>query len=209
MDKVDFKKEFKNLYSPPSNKVEVVDVPTFNFLMVEGVGDPASSQEYKDAVEALFAVSYAMKFTVKKGKSAVDYGVLPLEGLWWANDMTAFVEGKRDNWKWTAMIMQPKFVTGQMFQDTIVQIKKKKNLTAIPRMRFEAFREGLSAQIMHIGPYSAEKSTVEKIHDFIKGNGYEVNGKHHEIYLGDPRKSAAQKLKTVLRQPIRKSQLPQ
>ncbi len=205
MDKVDFRKEFKNLYNPPSKNVAVVDVPAFNFLMVDGMGDPVISQEYKDAVEALFAVSYALKFMVKKEKSAVDYGVLPLEGLWWADDMNAFVEGKRDCWKWTAMIMQPKFVTEQMFQDGVAQVKKKKNLTAIHKIRFETFHEGLSAQIMHLGPYSAEKHTIEKIHGFIKDNGYVVNGKHHEIYLSDVRKSAPEKLKTVLRQPMRKS----
>ena len=206
MEKIDFRKDFKNLYTPPSEKVVVVDVPAFNFLMVDGKGDPVISQEYKDAVEALFGVSYALKFIVKKGKSAVDYGVLPLEGLWWADDMKAFVDGKRDTWKWSAMIMQPKFVTEQMVEDIVEQVKKKKNLTALSKMRFKILHEGLSAQIMHLGPYSAEKATVEKIHGFIKDNGYLVSGKHHEIYLSDPRKSAAEKLKTVLRQPIKKSQ---
>jgi hypothetical protein len=204
MNKIEYKKEFKNLYNPPSKEVVVVDVPVFNFLMVNGMGDPATSQEYKDAVEALFAVSYALKFMIKKGKTAVDYGVLPLEGLWRADDMNSFVTGNRDVWKWTSMMMQPKFVTDASFRDAFEQVKKKKNLPALPKMRFESFPEGVSAQIMHLGPYSAEKATIENIHSFIKENGYEPNGKHHEIYLSDPRKSAPEKMKAVLRQPVKK-----
>jgi hypothetical protein len=204
MDKVDYKKEFKNLYNPPSKEVVVVDVPAFNFLMVDGVGNPNTSQEYKDALEALFAVAYTLKFMVKKGKSALDYGVLPLEGLWWADDMKSFIEGKKDVWKWTAMIMQPKIVTETLFKDAVEQVKKKKNPTALPKLRFETFHEGLSAQIMHIGPYSAETANIQKIHAFMRENGYEFNGKHHEIYLSDPRKSAPEKMKTVVRQPMKK-----
>jgi hypothetical protein len=205
MDKIDYKKEFKNLYNPPVKEVVVIDVPNSNFLKKDAVGDPATSQDYKDAVEALFAVSYALKFMVKKGKSPVDYNVLPLEGLWWADSMNSFITGNRAVWKWTSMIMQPKFVTEVLFKDAVEQVKKKKNPPALPKMRFERFPEGLSVQTMHIGPYSAEKSTVEKIHRFIKENGYETNGKHHGIYLSDPRKSAPEKMKTVLRQPIKKN----
>jgi hypothetical protein len=204
MDKIDLKKEFKDLYTPPSKEVVIVDVPEFPSLMVDGVGDPAVSQDYKDAIEALFAVSYSLKFMVKKVKLAVDYGVLPLEGLWWADDMNSFASGNRDVWKWTAMIMQPKFITKQMFLDAVAHVEKTKNLPALSKMRFEIFREGLSAQVMHIGPYSEEKANIEKIHGFIKENGYVVAGKHHEIYLSDPRKAAPEKLKTILRQPMKK-----
>jgi hypothetical protein len=204
MDKIDLKKEFKDLYTPPSKEVVIVDVPEFPSLMVDGVGDPAVSQDYKDAIEALFAVSYSLKFMVKKVKLAVDYGVLPLEGLWWADDMNSFASGNRDVWKWTAMIMQPKFITKQMFLDAGAHVEKTKNLPALSKMRFEIFREGLSAQVMHIGPYSEEKANIEKIHGFIKENGYVVAGKHHEIYLSDPRKAAPEKLKTILRQPMKK-----
>ena len=204
MDKIDYKKEFQNLYNPSSKKVVVVDVPAFNFLMVDGMGDPNTSQDYKDAVEALFGVAYALKFVVKKGKPAVDYGVLPLEGLWWANDMNSFVEGNKDAWKWTAMIMQPSLVTEEMFRTAVDQVKKKKNPPALSKLRFETFLEGLSAQILHLGPYSAEKSTVEKLHGFIRENGYVETGKHHEIYLSDPRKSAPEKMKTIVRQPMKK-----
>jgi hypothetical protein len=205
LEKVDLKKEYKELYNPPSKQVVFVDVPAFNFLMVDGMGDPNTAQEYKDAIEALFGVAYTLKFLVKKGKTAVDYGVPPLEGLWWADDMNAFVQAKKDTWKWTAMIMQPKYVTQTLFQEAVEQVKKKKNPVALPKLRFESFCEGLSAQIMHIGPYAAEKENIQKIHAFIKQKGYELSGKHHEIYLSDPRKSAPEKLKTVIRQPMKKN----
>ncbi len=204
MDKIDYKKEFKSFYNPPSKEVVVVDVPAFNFVMVDGKGDPNTAQEYREAVEALFAVSYALKFMVKKGKSAVDYGVLPLEGLWWAEDMNSFTTEDKASWRWTAMIMQPNFVTDTLFREAVEQTTKKKGLPALAKLRFEAFKEGLAAQIMHIGPYAAEKPNIEKIHNYIQTNGYEFNGKHHEIYLGDTRKAAPEKMKTVLRQPIKK-----
>jgi hypothetical protein len=204
MDKIDCKKEFKDLYHPSSKKVAVVNVPAFNFVIVDGVGDPNTSQDYKDAVSALFTVSFTLKFMVKKGKPSVDYGVMPLEGLWWADDVKSFVAGNKNLWKWTSMIMQPKFVTAALFGEAIEQTKKKKNLPALPKLRFECFQEGLSAQILHLGPYSAEKETVEKIHGFIKENGYQLTGKHHEIYLSNPGKVAPEKLKTIVRQPMKK-----
>ena len=203
MDKIDYKKEFKNLFNPPSKKVAVVDVPAFSFLMVDGKGDPNTSKEYKDAVETLSSVAYTLKFIVKKGKLAVDYGVLPLEGLWWANDMNSFVEGNKDVWKWTAMIMQPNLVSEEMFRTAVDKVKKR-DPPALSQLRFETFLEGLSAQILHFGPYSAERATVETLHGFIRENGYVETGKHHEIYLSDPRKSAPEKMKTVIRQSIEK-----
>jgi hypothetical protein len=205
MDKIDLKKEYKSLYNPPSKEAVVVKVPEFNYIMIDGMGNPNTSPQYQEAVEALFAVSYALKFMLKKGKTAVDYGVLPLEGLWWADNMNDFVEGKKDAWKWTALIMQPKYVTKELYQQAIEQVAKKKNLPALPKLRFEPFNEGLSAQILHIGPFSTEHATIEKMHAFIKVNGYQPSGKHHEIYLNDIRKTAPEKLKTVLRQPMSKA----
>lgn len=176
-----------------------------NFLMVDGAGDPNTSQEFKDAVETLYAVSYTLKFMIKKGGTAIDYGIMPLEGLWWADDMSKFsIEGMdKDSWKWTLMIMQPKYVTKDMFSKALEQVKKKKNLLSLSEIRFESFHEGLSAQILYIGPYSEEHTTIEKIHAFIKEKEYELSGKHHEIYLSDPRKTAPEKLKTILRQPLK------
>jgi hypothetical protein len=202
MIKIDFKKELKHLYNPSAKKVETVDVPMMSFLMIDGSGDPNTAQEYKDSVEALFAVSYALKFMVKKEKG-VDYGVLPLEGLWWTDDMTQFSVENKDMWKWTSMIMQPEYVTEDLVSKALEQVEKKKNPPALPKIKFESFHEGLSAQIMHIGPYSAEGPTIERLHNFIKENGYELKGKHHEIYLSDPRRSAPERMKTVIRQPLR------
>jgi len=205
MIRVDLKKDLKHLYNPSSKEVSVVDVPEMNFLMVDGAGNPNTAQEYKDVVEALYAVSYALKFMIKKGEAAIDYGVMALEGLWWADDMSQFSVENKDIWKWTSMIMQPKYVIKDLFNQAIEQVRKKKSLPALPKMRLESFHEGLAAQIMHLGPYSAEGPTIERLHNFIKENGYELRGKHHEIYLTDPQRSAPDKMKTVIRQPIRKS----
>ncbi|MFB0551290.1 MAG: GyrI-like domain-containing protein, partial [Nitrososphaeria archaeon] len=179
-----------------------VDVPEMNFLMVDGKGDPNTSQEYKDAIEALYPVSYALKFMVKRREGS-DYVVMPREGLWWADDVTEFTMENKDAWKWTSMIMQPERVTEDLVQEAFDQVENKRGPPALSRMRFESFHEGLSAQITHIGPFSAEGPTIEKLHNFIKENGYELRGKHHEIYLSDPRRAKPEKMKTVIRQPIK------
>jgi len=198
--KVDLRKELKHLYAPSTKDVVAVEVPKMSFLRIDGMGDPNTSLEYRNAVEALFSLSYAIKFLVKKEKG-VDYAVMPLEGLWWMDDMTRFSVETKNEWKWTGMIMQPEYVTEEIISKALEQTRKK-NLPALSKIRFEAFSEGPSAQIMHIGPFSAEGPTIEKIRNFIKKQGYNLSGKHHEIYLSDPRKSAPEKMKTVLRQPM-------
>jgi hypothetical protein len=203
MGKLDLKKELAELYRPPSRQVVDVDVPSMNFLMIDGRGDPNTAQAYSDAIEALYAVSYTLKFAVKKGPDEIDYGVMPLEGLWWADDMSAFVAGNRDAWQWTAMIMQPSFVTPEMVEAATREVARKKNPTALPLMRFEAFDEGLSAQIMHVGPFSAEGPNIERVHAHIEESGRTRFGKHHEIYLSDTRRADPAKWKTVIRQPMR------
>jgi len=201
MKKIDLKKELKHLYSPSAKEAVIIEVPKMDFLMVDGQGDPNTAQEYKDAIEALYAVSYTLKFMIKKGEE-VDYVVMPLEGVWWTEDMTKFATGNKDAWKWTSMIMQPPYVTQELVQKTLKQVEEKRNLSALSKMRFESFHEGLSAQTMHIGPYSAEGPTIERLHNFIREKGYGLRGKHHEIYLSDPRRSKPGKLKTIIRQPI-------
>lgn len=201
MKKVDLKKELKHLYRPSAKEPSVVDVSPMSFLMVDGAGDPNSSQEYQEAVSALYSVAYSLKFMVKKGEAAADYGVMPLEGVWWADDARFDLEDK-DTWLWTAMIMQPEYVTQALFEEALVQVEKKKDPAALSRVRFESFHEGLSAQIMHIGPYADEEPTVERLHSFIGENGYQLRGRHHEIYLSDPNRTAPDRLKTVIRQPI-------
>ncbi len=205
MKKVDLKKELKHLYNPSIKEVILVDVPPMNFVMIDGSGDPNKAQEYQDAIEVLYSMSYAIKFAVRKDQG-IDYGVMPLEGLWWTDNMALFTTTNKDIWKWTAMIMQPKYVTHALFEIALQQVEKKKSLPALSRAMFRSFDEGQSAQIMHIGPFSAEGPTIEKIHEFIKEHGYTFDGliqKHHEIYLSDFRKTASDKLKTVIRQPIR------
>ena len=202
MTKIDYKKELKPLYSPSAKEATVIEVPATSLLMIDGAGDPATSKEYMDAIRTLYPLSYTLKFMVKKSRG-VDYGVMPMEGLWWADDMGAFMENNRDLWMWTSMVPQPEFITGDMVKQAMEQVEKKSNPPALSKVRFELFNEGSCAQIMHIGPYSAEGPTIKKLHDFIEAKGYERSGKHHEIYLSDPRRSAPEKLKTIIRQPIK------
>ena len=201
MEKIDYKKELKHLYKPSVKDVEVVEVPQMNFLMIDGEGDP-KSQSFQDAVKVLYPLSYNIKFFIKRGEIGIDYGVLPLEGLWWAKDMTAFSELRKEEWLWTMMIMQPELVNKAMVTKAIKEVKQKKNPVALPLVRFESFTEGKAAQIMHIGPFSEEGPTVEKIHTFIGTSGNQLIGKHHEIYLSDIRRAAPEKWKTIIRQPM-------
>ena len=199
MDKVDLKKELKELYNPSAKEVSVVDVPDMNFLMIDGEGSPSSPQ-YVASIQTLYPLAYALKFMVKKGKG-VDYGVMPLEGLWWMDDMTQFSVERKDEWKWTSMIMQPKYVSKDDFKAAVEQVRKK-NLPALDKVRFECFHEGKAAQIMHIGPFSAEGPNIAKMHAYIQASGHQLRGKHHEIYLNDATRTAPEKIKTILRQPM-------
>jgi hypothetical protein len=202
MEIIDLKKELKHLYHSSANEISEVDVPAMNFLMVDGEGDPNTSKAYADAVELLFMVSYMVKFMVKKGELAIDYGVMPLEGLWWADDMSKFSPDDKSNWKWTAMIMQPSFVTADLIEHALEEVKKKKNPAAISRVHFASWSEGKCAQIMHIGPFSEEGPTIQKVHRFIDACNRQRIGKHHEIYLSDIRKASPAKWKTIIRQPM-------
>jgi hypothetical protein len=203
MTKVDFKKTLKHLYNPPK-KFGIVDVPEMQFIMLDGHGDPNTAQEYKDAIETLYAVAFKMKFVSKKTLEK-DYTVPPLEGLWWAEDMATFTTREKSAWDWTMMIMTPDWITAEIFADAVEQVRKKKNPAALDKVRLERYHEGLSAQIMHVGSYDDEGPVLAKMHSvFIPENGYVENGIHHEVYLSDPRRVAPEKLKTVLRQPIKK-----
>ncbi len=205
MPKIDFKKELHYLYQPSAKEFVVVNVPPMQFLMIDGHGDPNTSRAYKDAVETLYAVAYKLKFSSKKLLDN-DYVVPPLEGLWWAEDMEAFTT-RRDKsaWDWTMMIMQPEWVTRAMAEETIIQVAKQKDLPALSKLRLQKLHEGLSVQILHIGSYEDEGPVLHRMHhEFIPENAYEAIGRHHEIYLSDPRKVAPEKLRTVLRQPVQK-----
>ena len=201
MKKINLKKELSDFYNPSKAKVSFVDVPAMNFLMVDGKGDPNTAKSYAAAIETLYSVSYTLKFTVKKGEMAIDYGVMPLESLWWVEDMTKFDPVKKEDWLWTAMIMQPDFITKEMVEEARESVRIKKNPKALSLLRFETFREGPCAQIMHIGPFSEEGPNIAKIHKAIEDSGYQLSGKHHEIYLSDFRRTAPERLRTVVRQP--------
>lgn len=200
--KLDLLAEHKSLYLPSSDEVVVVDVPVFRFLMIDGAGDPNTAQAYRDAVEALYSVAYAVKFMVRD-EQGLDARVMPLEGLWWADDMAEFSANDKDRWLWTMMIAQPEVVTPDHVARAIERVAARKPLAVLARMRFDDFHEGLCVQIMHHGPYSAEGPAIARLHAFIRDHGYAITGKHHEIYLSDARRSAPERLKTIVRQPIR------
>ena len=204
MPKLDLKKDLQHLYHPSAKAVSVVDVPPLNYLMIDGRGNPNTAPEYADAVQALYALAYSLKFKVKKSKAAVDYAVMPLEGLWWAEDMRRFSVDDKDAWLWTMMILQPDLVTPTLVAETLAEAQKKKGLPALSRLRFETYHEGPAAQVMHLGPYADEGPTVARLHAHIEASGGRLSGKHHEIYLKDPRKAAPEKLQTVVRQPFEK-----
>jgi hypothetical protein len=201
MLKHDLKRELKHLYSASTKAVEVVDVPPMNYLMIDGSGDPNTAQEYQDAVSALYNVAYTLKFALKK-REGLDYPVMALEGLWWVEDLSKLDMDDKSNWLWTMMIVQPDFVTQAVFESAVDDLRKKKNPPLLDRVRLESYHEGLSAQILHIGPYAAEQPTIERLYAYMSEHGYVHNGKHHEIYLGDPRRSTPEKLRTIIRQPI-------
>lgn len=201
MEKIDLKKQLKPLYSPSAKEVMELDVPGFKYLMIDGQGDPNTTPAYAQAVEALFSVSYTLKFMVKKGMPPVDYAVMPLEGLWWADDLTAFATGDRSQWKWTMMIMQPSFVEDELIYAALAEVKRKKELAALDDLRLESLTEGRCAQILHVGPFTEEGPTIERLHAYIEARGG-LRGKHHEIYLSDIRRADPKNWKTVIRQPM-------
>ena len=217
MEILDLKKDLKFLYLPSAKKVETVQVPCLQFAMIDGEIEkdegPGTSPGFADATQALYGISYTLKFMIKKRKEhAVDYPVMALEGLWWVED-GVFDISVKDNWFYTLMILQPDIVTQEVFEDGLAAVRRKRGDTpSLSRLRLVTFEEGLCMQVMHIGPYSTEPTTVEQMQIFATENGYRdqvgLGGKHHEIYMGDPRKANPAKLKTVLRHPIEKLLAP-
>ena len=199
--KIDLRKDLKDLYQASSKEVMVVEVPTLSYLMVDGEGDPNTSQAYAEAVEALFSVAYTAKFMLKKGPQGLDYGVMPLEGLWWSDDMSAFATGDKARWKWTAMILQPAYAGAAFIGEAIAEVRRKKQLAGLERLRLDSLTEGRSAQVLHVGPFSEEGPTIERLHAFIAERSGR-RGKHHEICLSDTRRADPTTWKTIIRQPM-------
>lgn len=203
-DKVDFRKKLKALYGPTQRKgIHLVDVPAMRFLMIDGEGDPNTTPQYSTAVETLYPLAYALK-SASKVELGRDYVVPPLEGLWWADDMSTFLTREKGQWKWTMMLMVPDWIGPKMIDAAIEKVKRKGKAGALDKLRVELLEEGRAAQVLHVGPYDDEGPVLERLHEmFIPEAGLAMTGKHHEIYLSDPRKMKADKLKTILRQPVR------
>jgi hypothetical protein len=200
---IDLKKQWSEFYLPSAKDVSLVDVPRRNYLMADGEGDPDGSASFEQAVGALYTLAYTLKFMMKKGPRQIDYGVMPLEALWWADDPQVFHLANKSAWKWTAMIVQPEFITTDDVAAARDEARRKKKEAGLERVRFEALTEGPSAQILYTGPYADEGPAIERIHAAIRAAGKTLHGRHHEIYLNDPMRTAPEKLKTVLRQPMR------
>jgi hypothetical protein len=213
MKTIDLKKEFKSLYQPSAKKVDIVQVPKLQFVMIEGAiekgKEPGNSPAFAEATQALYSISYTLKFMLKKRKTnPIDYPVMALEGLWWVEDGFFDITVK-DNWFYTLMIMKPDVITQELFEEAREQVRKKKgDSPALSKLRLAHFEEGLCVQVMHIGPYATEPATIERMRAFMQENGLRdnvgPNGKHHEIYMSDPRKVAPERMKTVLRHPVEK-----
>jgi len=205
MANYDIKRELKHLYRPSKARFSIVDVPEMRFLMVDGEGDPNTARAYQEALEALYGVAYTIKFMLKQDPKTEDYVVPPLEGLWWVEDTSGLAEFTmldKDAWSWTMMIVQPEWVTPAIVEEGRTEAARKKDLPGLSSLRFAPYHEGLSVQILYIGPWADEGPTIARMHAYAEAQGYALRGQHHEIYLSDPRRTAPEKLKTVIRQPI-------
>jgi hypothetical protein len=210
MEKLDLRQRYQSLYAPSARQVSLVDVPALTFLMLDGAIEPGeapgTSPAFAEATQALYGVSYALKFKARQRRdNPFDYAVMPLEGLWWIEEGT-FDIARPGNWLWTLMILQPEPVTPEMVAEALSQARRKKPGPALDRLRFAPFQEGLCVQTLHVGPYAAEPATVARLEAFMAENGLRGRlgrgGKHHEIYLGDPRRADPARLKTILRHPV-------
>jgi hypothetical protein len=214
METLDLRKRYKHLYQPSHRSIELIEVPSLQFAMVDGAIEiheaPDTSKSFADALQTVYGVSYTLRFLVKQREvDPVQYPVMPLEGLWWVEN-GVFDIAVKDNWHYTLMVLQPDVIDPELFAEGREQIRRKRgNTNALERIRLEIFGEGLCVQTMHIGPYATEPATIEKMKAFMRENGLRdrvgLGGKHHEIYLGDPRRAAPEKLRTVVRHPVDKA----
>lgn len=199
MASIDLKKVYRDHYTAGKAPASV-DVPERPFLMIDGAGDPNTAPEYQSAIEALYPIAYGIRASIK-ARTGDAYTVLPLEGLWWVPDMSTFDVRDKSSWLWTAMICLPDVLDETSAEKVISEVTAKKQLSAGSKVRFERFAEGTAAQVLHVGPYADEAPVIESLHRFVDESGRALSGKHHEIYLSDPRKSEPTKLRTIIRQP--------
>ena len=207
MSPVDLVKQHRALYNPSWKHPGIVEVPELSFLMVDGRGAP-ESEVYQEAVQALYGTAYTLKFSLRNADAERDFKVAPLEGLWWSDVERPGLDElreHRDAWNWTMMIAVPDAVTAAEAAAATEQAARKRRPSVPLEVRFERFAEGLAAQLLHIGPYAEERPTIERLHAWVAEQGYALHGRHHEIYLGDPRRTAPERLKTVIRHPVREA----
>jgi len=202
LDKVDLKKEWAALYTA-TRKPALVCVPEGNFLVVHGQGDPNASDAYPNAIQALYSLSFTMKFGRKADSDVPDWTVMPLETLWWTEGSDVLVPEDKGGWSWTAMILQPSFITAAMVAEAAAAVRRKRgDVPALGDAKLERFDEGLCAQVLHVGPYAEETATIERLAEWICAQGYAPRGRHHEIYLSDPNRTKPERLRTIIRQPV-------
>jgi hypothetical protein len=201
MENIDYKKELRDLYQQSAEEVSLVEVPELDYLMIDGQGDPNTSSEYTAAIETLYPFSYAIRAIVKEDVG-FKYVVMPLEGLWWTEDMSSFSVEDKSDWQWTLMILQPDFVTESIVERARENVRESKDVPSLSEVRFESLDEGTAAQTLHVGPFSEEGPTVERVHEFIASRGYALRARHHEIYLSDRRRTDPERLRTIIRQPV-------
>jgi len=205
MEKIEFKKDYKALYTAPQKSCVLVEVPSMQYLMVDGMGDPNTAPEFHSGVAALYEIAYTVKFAAKKAGIGPEYSVAPLEGLWWCEGTEDFDVEHRELWQWRLQIPQPPHVDAGMVRAAVQDLRKKGKESRLEDVRLETFEEGLCVQTLHIGPFNTESPAVEAMHKFVADSGLSLRGKHHEIYMSDFRRTAPEKLKTILRQPVSKS----
>ena len=204
MIKIDLKRELPEYFKASTEQFSLHNFSEYKYFMVNGSGDPNTEASYETALQLLYGLSYTLKFK-SKNELGKDFVVPPLEGLWWADDMKTFETREKSKWSWTMMIMIPEWISPDFQSIAIQDFIKKNPKVDLSNLRIDSLREELSVQVLHIGPYDAEGPTLEKLHkEYMPENNLTFNGLHHEIYLGDPRKSAPEKLKTILRQPVKR-----
>ena len=200
--KIDFKRSL-DAYQARSGQFRCVQVPDLQYVMIDGHGDPNTSSDYTEAIAALYPVAYKLKFASKRDLGR-DYVVMPLEGLWWADDMDSFTAWRdKSQWDWTLMIMVPDWIDQHLFDTAVEQVGAKHRAARHEDIRLELLSEGRCVQTLHVGSFDDEADVLARMHhEFISDNGLRMVGKHHEIYLSDFRKVAPEKLRTILRQPV-------
>ncbi|MDD1671242.1 MAG: GyrI-like domain-containing protein [Methanomicrobiales archaeon] len=203
MEPQDAKKEFNRLYRSTTRRIDEVDVPAMRFLMVDGSCEGGNYEDFRTGIEGLFALSQAMKTAIAKTKIGFEYAVMPLECLWWVRGRGDYTPENREEWKWILMVVQPEYVTSALAREVLGAMDRSKVLPGISKVRFGIFAEGLSVQTLHNGARADKWTTLARLKAFIEKKGYQVRGRHHEIYISDPRSISPDKMKMIIRLPIK------